>query len=134
MNKIQRKRLEKLATILDTADAEHRKNSEPKYYQGVFTHPCGTPACALGHYAAASPKRWAIIKETSFELWQVPQPRLKLSRGARTEDDATDEFGLTIREYEELFGGVGCGEAKTAKQAARYIRKFLTRKDKEAAK
>jgi hypothetical protein len=100
-------RLERLARILDTADAEHRENGEPTYSQCLYVHPCGTPACALGHY--------------------VKRTRRTQSRAL----DEAKEFGLRHAEADELFWAGGCGGARTAKQAAKYIQKFIARKRKE---
>jgi hypothetical protein len=97
-------RLEHLAHILDTADAEHRKNGEPTYSQWCQFHLCGTPSCALGHYRA----------------------RTERARSLAFYEEK--EFGLSQAETEELFDCDGCGGAKTAKQAAKYIRKFIARK------
>jgi hypothetical protein len=100
-------RLERLARILNTADAEHRENGEPTYSQLYHFHPCGTPACALGHYIEHARRAPTFLF------------------------DRVKEFGLSREELYELFGAVGCGGAKTAKQAAKYIRKFIARKRKE---
>ncbi len=116
-------RLLKLALILDTADALHKKKCEPRYDQNLYRHPCGTPACALGHWAAANPKRFTV---TPFGI-----PLTATSYGIET---AVLEFGIDFDEVEELFDVYGCGGAKTAKQAARYIRAFVKRKLKEIAK
>lgn len=53
--------LEELACILDKADALHAEKGEPAYKQAAYAHASGTPACALGHWAAAHPERgWRI--------------------------------------------------------------------------
>ena len=111
-------RLLKLAAILDVADAEHRKKKEPTYDQTEIVHPCGTPACAVGHWAAANPDRWQIRNECTY---------LKGSRLGPI-SAVCEEFVISDDEYRELFGMSGCGEAKTAKQAAKYIRRFVKRR------
>lgn len=98
---------------------------------------CGTPACALGHYAART--------DLQRLLKVVVQ---KDYRGAKfaslaffgTEADGDDNcpqyddekfeqhFGLDYHEMEELFGGDGCGNARTALQAAKYIERFVKQK------
>lgn len=122
------RRLLKLADILDTADAEHRKRGEPTYDQGVFASSCGTPACALGHWAAAHRRRWYF--EDRWGISALIRPVL-----IRTEETgiaaAESEFQVSVREVLELFDTDGCGNARTAKQAARYIRRFVARKQKE---
>ena len=64
---------------------------------------CGTSHCALSHYDSAVDRQ----------------------------DSPQEHFGLSIfSEYLELFGAHGCGEAKTGKEAAAYIRAFVKRKEK----
>ncbi len=118
-------RLLKLALILDTADALHKKKGESTYDQGIYRHPCGTPACALGHWAAANPKRWR------FDNYGLPFVARDFESGTYS---AVDEFGISYDEADDLFGYAGCGEAQTAKEAARYIRTFVKRKLKAIAK
>lgn len=129
------RRLLKLADILDVADALHRKRKEPTYNQERFAHPsCGTPACALGHYATHS-RRWKLkrveVGPNDVALW----PLLKQGSGDSF-TDANEEFALDVyaNESQELFGAMGCGEAQTAKQAARYIRRFVKRKERESSR
>lgn len=115
------RRLLKLADILDTADAEHRKRKEPTYDQGQFTHECDTPACALGHWAAAHPRRWR------FNTGGTPELKFAFAKVAF--DAAMDEFCLDRGEVLDLFNSSGCGNARTAKQAAKYIRNFVARRE-----
>jgi hypothetical protein len=100
-------RLERLARILDTADAEHRAKGEPTYCQEQLRHPCGTPACAAAHYAKHTRRVMSVLFK-----WE-------------------SEFQISPDEAVQLFASDGCGRAKTAKQAAKYIRKFIARKRKE---
>jgi hypothetical protein len=104
----------KLAAILDTADAEHEAKGEPTYDQVSFQHNCGTPACALGHWRASQGR--------------TPDPYMGRTDYAE-ERVSKDDFAIVEAEYEDLFGGAGCERAKTAKEAAAYIRSFV--KDRE---
>lgn len=111
-------RLLELADILDGADEEHEKRKEPKYSQIHFVHRCGSAACALGHWALAKPERW----EVAYGV-----PRLIGSMywvSADAESDACLEFCLSLKETNRLFGVWGCSCARTAKDAAKYIRAF----------
>ena len=114
--KIGNRRLLVLAAILDTADAEHRRKGEPTYNQTYWYHynessePVG-PACAGAH-------------------WEVsPQGRRVAREGV-----VTDPFAVNNEEWNELFSGTGCNNASTAKQAAKYIRGFVRRREKALAK
>jgi hypothetical protein len=109
------KRLIKLAGILGRADALHKKRGEPGYAQERASHTCGTPACAGGHWNASINLSPDSIRKGSFY------------------HDET--FGLSSeREWFELFGSTGCGDARTAREAASYIRGFVARKLKELAR
>src|SRR5689334_20106169 len=107
--KVGMNRLLRLANILDVADKKHRERKEPTYFQGYYDHPCGTPACALGHWAAHTPSRWKLI---SMTMNDGNQDFYGL-------DAAISDFGIDREESHDLFGGNGCDGAKTAKQAAK---------------
>lgn len=117
------KRLLRLAKILDKADKQHNKRDEPLYYQGSFQHPCGAPACALGHWAAHNPARWTFTKPNGV-------PRLRGHNVSIAND--CKEFDIPTNEWGNLFSGHGCGFADTGKEAARFIRQYVKDKVKEA--
>ncbi len=146
LTKLGARRLLKLADILDTADAEHRKLKEPTYDQETFGHDehpestvemCGTPACALGHYAASMRGRRGWGWHKTYGMFWPGYTALK--SGTWTHDfgqksplnAASEEFGLNGSEVQDLFETWGCGGAKTAKQASKYIRAFVKRKGVE---
>lgn len=116
------RRLLRLADILDVADAKHRAQGEPTYVQGKFRFGCGTPACALGHHAVATPKRWTF-GDFSFPLLRNPPPELPSPGHALS--CAQVEFSLTETQAADIFGYSGCDRASTAKKAARFIRRFV---------
>jgi hypothetical protein len=118
------KRLLALAAILDTADARHAAKREPKYRQTKFAHTCGTPACAGGHWTQHSSGRLELIDTDGFGSF-----RIRDQTGAvRTVDAFRPEFSLSHQESVELFGADGCDYARTAKEAAEYIRRFVRRR------
>jgi hypothetical protein len=106
------RRLLKLAGILDVADALHRKRKEPGYCQERYNHECGSPACALGHAYSDRGFRRAGLKNPDWSF---------------VVEDA-EFFSITVAEAQELFDTDGCGSARTAKQAAKYIRAFVKRR------
>jgi len=91
---------------------------------------CGTPSCALGHYAARRDL------QSAFKIFNPGTPNAYVGAvGARSTMDyngvaVTGHFGVTDKQAEELFSESGCGNAKTAKAAAAYIRKFVARNGK----
>ena len=95
-----------LADILETADSMHRAAGEPTYNPGIHEHDDGTPSCAIAH--------WFAYKGTTWLDYDV---------GAEM-----DEFGLTPSQRLELFGARSCGGARTAQEAAAFIREFATKR------
>jgi len=122
LTKLGARRLLKLAKILDKADALHEKHREPTYEQDKYISHCGTPGCALGHWAFNNKKRWYYSR-----IYKMVGLRRGGSKGYGY-FDAIKEFSITSEERDKLFSGFGCNRATTAKQAARYIRKFVQRK------
>lgn len=115
-------RLLKLADILDAAEPMQLTDGKPSgYYQRRWIwgkNDCGTPACALGHWAANNQDRW--------EAYDIDQIRLKGRYGPI--GSAKQEFCLSDREVSELFGIDGCGNAQAdPRKAAAYIRNFVFR-------
>lgn len=117
MRKLHKERLLKVARAL-------RESPAPQDFRmDCYGNLCGTPACALGHYAARrdlqrsyTPLRvgndYACIQEMS-------------GREVDYADIGVEHFGLTFEQSEELFGGVGCGGAETSEDAAHYIECFV---------
>lgn len=93
---------------------------------------CGTPACALGHFASRTDLQ-RILKV-------VRDPKNGTASMSMYGSDVPDDwdmdavneyFGISHEEHDELFGGEGCGNAKTAKQAAKYIEEFVRERRKK---
>lgn len=125
--KLGNRRLRELAKILKAAHRRYLRNGKQArgegYDQMRYTHPCGTPACAAGHWAAAHPRRWspeyaALRPSKGGTGWGPP--------------DRCQEFALSNDEESKLFGQFGCGEATTALKAANYILAFVERREKRA--
>jgi hypothetical protein len=151
MNKVQSKRLLNVARALREAHAAkkafdmerlvfgHRNQVEFDEEQGKTVQTddanfCGTPACALGHYAARTDLQ-RILKISIFKEKGAPAADVVYFGTKRKSVDYYDEsiwadhFGLDDSyEMEELFGFAGCNEAKTALQAAKYIERFVQKK------
>jgi hypothetical protein len=97
----------KLAAILDAADALHAERGEPAYDQTQFSHPCGTPACALGHWGHANPATW---KFQSMGWWRHVD-----ALPIHHFDGAELDFELSAAEASELFGMWGCESTGSAR-------------------
>lgn len=118
MDAVGERRLLKLAGILDVADAVHRANKEPTYDQQQIKHNCGTPGCAIGHWIRHSRGRIIFYSNGLLTHEEVFGAEGISAVGSI-------EFRITRDQSVELFAGDGCGNAKTAKQAAKYIRRFV---------
>lgn len=81
---------------------------------------CGTPACAMGHYAVRDD-----LQDT-FTLDETGGLRV---RGRRPNFEVIgNHFGISYEETNELFSEYGCGNAQTREEAARYIEEFAEAK------
>lgn len=90
---------------------------------------CGTPACAMGHYAVRTDL------QRTFDLNNEGQLCLAgMIDSASMGAEICSHFGIDSDEQDELFGTVGCDEAETPKAAAKYINRFIKRKEKEHAR
>jgi len=113
-----------------------REGDPEDFRMNIYMNNCGTPACALGHYAARTdlqnvfglsrisdrslgPVGTVICLDGSYTIMQTPFTV------------AAEHFDITITETIELFAGDGCGkndnELITAKQAITYIEDFIAR-------
>lgn len=131
MKKIHRERLLKVAQAL-------RESSAPKdFTMRCFVNECGTPACALGHYAARRDLQHAfkivVEKGTDFDGTARLYYDVTENDGAPIayDDDFTQQhFGLDAYDLNNLFGGCGCDDAQTPKAAARYIERFVAKQER----
>lgn len=82
----------------------------------VWDH-CGTPACAVGHYAARRDL------QRCFTLAE-----LQLGRLHYYSVRVLNHFGITKHEAMCLFGEFGCDRAKTVTEAAEFIESFVAKR------
>ena len=116
MNKVHERRLRNVIRAL-------KESPNPKAFtMSCFINSCGTHACALGHYAA----RRDLQRE--FRVITNDRGVRGLDECMFAAEKSRKHFGLDDGEFAELFGTTGCGNAKTAKKAIRYIEKFIERK------
>lgn len=116
MNKAQKKRLLNVAKAL-------REDKDPERFQMYRFADCGTPCCALGHYAARKDL------QRVFRLSRVKGNWLGLvGKREGIGIDAPEvhkHFGIDYEQADELFGCHGCGCAQTPIDAAEYIEQFV---------
>lgn len=111
---VYRNRLLNVAVAL--REAKHPKRFKMEDWGGL----CGTPHCALGHYAVRRDL------QTTFSLNLIGNLR---SQGQRWRwEDIICHFGISDGEASSLFGTFGCGDAQNPKEAVRFIEDFVARK------
>ncbi len=131
MNKRQIERFQKL--IRSTEDANPTTfNMKMIAYDGDHTkHPCGTPACVFGNFAARTDlQKFIKIKVVTFAEDDLStEIEIINSRTGREiwidNEDVEDYFGLNENECRMLFSTDGCGNAKTPQDAVKYLKTFL---------
>jgi hypothetical protein len=114
-----------------------RESQHPDNFTMCTVHTCGTPACAIGHYASRRDLQQFLQLptrhyETKANIYVGPNAMLIGAWGAtRPTDgwglDAQRHFEITEYQVEQLFGYDGCRGAKTANEAAEYIERFVAR-------
>ena len=133
MKKFQIKRLEKLATFLDTLPKQ-------KFNFGVVTdvsddwtmqealktkdNSCGTVGCAIGWSPAVFPKVVQWKGKQAIVRMRNPIDAMYPPLTAATV--AVELFGMTVDEaYEVFYPNNRLGDNATPKQVAKQIRKFI---------
>lgn len=85
-------------------------------------HPCGTPGCALGHYAARRDLQQAFILGQHNDILRTDGTDYHAYYDGAY---VLDHFGIDEQDARILFGENGCGDAQTAGEAARFIRAYV---------
>lgn len=101
-----------------------REGAADKFTMLEYTHPCGTPACVLGHYAARADLQQDFSLAPGPEGWYL----VLTSDGSRVHYDdyaVLEHFGVTHLQSAQLFSRSGCASAKTSEAAAAYIEEFV---------
>lgn len=110
-----------------------RESPNPEAFDmsSVVDSACGTPYCAFGHYAARADLQDAfwVGRHSCEALGFVPMYR---DTGRFVEFNGVNvqlHFGLSHDEINAMFGGgSGCGRARTALDAAKWLEAFAERK------
>lgn len=86
---------------------------------------CGTPCCALGHYAARKDLQQTFALNANGQLCRADDPRL----GFIGIDNplVQEHFDISLGQTGELFDSEGCDSATTVERAAQYIENFVKR-------
>jgi hypothetical protein len=127
MKPVHIKRFRNLIRVL--RDAQKSEELRAKFtmalygYRASTERACGTPACAMGHYA------FRTDVQRTFRLardgWAVD---LDGHCFHDAESVFAQHFGIDPTEARRLFGSEGCGDAKTPGQAADFIERWFMQK------
>ncbi len=150
MNRRQAQRLLRVARALRESPAPlaftmkcfiRGDSLDPSPVQVEEKHWCGTPACAIGHYASRSDlqrlmkvihePRWDVNENGQDIEVQTPEIVFSALYGVDElnfgDDKFLDHFGINYNQACQLFGESGCGRAKKPVTAAVYIERFVKR-------
>jgi hypothetical protein len=113
-----------------------RESPNPAAFSMEQIYSCGSPCCALGHYAARPDLQQTFTinrDQWGFRLLtQEPTAWLKFDG-----DEVCEHFGISEQQARQLFRDsnsddtedsylpCGCGGAQTAIEAAEYIQRFV---------
>lgn len=116
MNKIHERRLLKCAEITENAPLG-------RFSMKSYFHTCGSPACALGHYAAATHYR-VLPRPSKDSPGYIDRPSQRIME---------KHFGISEEEFGDLFvPGLSRNNEFTREGVAEYIRNFVKRKRSES--
>jgi hypothetical protein len=117
--------------LLDVARACREAPDPSKFTMAGYANRCGSPACALGHYAVRTDlqDKFSLRKSTEYGLpwiWFGEEPT-----GFDTRE-VCDWFDITRGQCRELFSDYGCGGDEDEPitdpvQVAEYIENFVKR-------
>ena len=106
--------------LLNVARALRESKTPNRFTMRTYAHAaCGTPACALGHYAA----RGDLQRTLSLKNGELVHRNGE--HVCFDSPEVRDHFGITLSQAWGLFAIIGCGNAQTPKQAARFIERFV---------
>lgn len=94
--------------LLDVARACREAPNPAGFTMERFANDCGTPACALGHYACR-PDLQDKFSLRNMTVYGRPWLAFEGNVSSYDRRGVLDWFGIDEDESEELFGVLGCG-------------------------
>jgi hypothetical protein len=115
--------------LLNVAKALRESPDPGMFTMSLECHPCGTPACAWGHYAArADLQDEFCIRPTEDDDEPGHDVFTQSGALAGAYSPLIDKhFDITMSQAIDLFSVGGCNFANTAIEAAEYIEAFVAR-------
>jgi hypothetical protein len=118
--------------LLNVAKALRESKNPEQFSMARHVNTCGTPACAFGHYAARTDLQNEFSINTAEDSARWPSDGVYFhhddggtSACGFDETAVLEHFDLSLADIEMLFGGNGCGYAKTTIEAAKFIERFV---------
>ena len=113
-----------------------RESIKPKdFTMECYINECGTPACALGHYAFRSDLqtefKLVIITDESSQYYDIEHKNDEGYSLNFDDPEVLEHFAITDGDSWNLFSADGCGYANTALEAALYIENFVKERRKQ---
>lgn len=126
--------------LLNVAKALRESPQPDKFDMDTYVHPCGTPACAFGHYAVRSDLQDLFTAHATPLMWQGIDHiggKENISYDAAV---VLEHFDITQEEADRIFGCSGVADemvedfgpsellalaAKTPLEAAAWIERFV---------
>ena len=92
---------------------------------------CGTPSCALGHYAARNDVQSFLKLNVNGDLVYARKSKGRILGADFSDRRVRRYFGLTPTETANIFDTGGCNNAASPGWAALFIERFCNKKEKE---
>jgi hypothetical protein len=113
--------------LLNVARALRESKQPGAFSMERYMHPCGAPACALGHYASREDLQSEFKLRHNIpgdDEWLNASNGVVDKHGVPVHYDSSviqEHFEIGWDDAEELFSENGCHFARTANDAAAYI-------------
>ncbi len=110
--------------LLNVARALREDESSDPFSMNCMSNNCGTPGCALGHYAFRRDlqKTFSFIPHAGSIIGYRGYQIKSLDLAVR------EHFNITANEAYNLFSAEGCGNAQDVITAAEFIENFVADK------
>ena len=120
--------------LLNVAKALRESPHAAMFSMVDYAHPdCGTPMCALGHYAARQDLQDFLVLDHARRAYRFASPVFYVNdKSLPVTYDSSQvciHFGIDTGEAEMLFGPDGCDHADTPNEAAKYIERFVAERE-----
>lgn len=111
--------------------AEITRRANPKeFHMGYFVHPCGTPACVLGNYAADPDTPFEVRRNEPWHIYS----RARSVPVVYDAHEICEHFAISHEDARALFSSTGCDYAQMPDQAADFIEAFVAKRRARRAK